>query len=191
MSNNLAYQDELREEIINGKVVAMSPRPSVNHNFVCGNLYVLFANYLKGRSCTPFADGTDLYLSENDVFVPDMMVVCDRDKIKGDGVHGAPDLVVEVLSPSTANRDRGYKMDAYARHGVKEYWIVSPEGKSVEVYRADGARLAFHAAYSVHPDWMLEGMKPEERAAVVTHFQCSLYDDLDISLDDIFSGMLA
>lgn len=191
MSNNLAYQDELREEIINGKVVAMSPRPSFNHNRISSNVFRIFANYLEGKTCTPIADGMDLYLSEDDVFVPDMMVVCDRSKIQWDGVHGAPDLVVEVLSPSTANRDRGYKMDAYARHGVKEYWIVSPESKSVEVYRADGARLVFHVAYSVHPDWMLEGMKPEERAAVVTHFKCSLYDDLDISLDDIFNGMLA
>lgn len=136
------------------------------------------------------AFGTDLYLSEHDRFIPDMMIVCDRDKIKSDGVHGAPDLVVEVLSPSTTSRDRGYKKDLYARCGVREYWIVSPSEKSVEVYQLKDADLALYDVYSVYPDWMLKKMKEEERAAVVTQFQCSLYDDLDISLDDIFSGLV-
>lgn len=119
-----------------------------------------------------------------------MMTVCDRDKIKGDGIHGAPDLVVEVLSPSTTSRDRGYKKDLYARCGVREYWIVSPSEKSVEVYRLKDADLALYDVYSVYPDWMLKKMKEDERAAVVTRFKCSLYDDLEIALDDIFSGLL-
>lgn len=186
MSDNLAYQEERREELINGKVVAMSPRPSVNHNRVAFNIAYLFERYLRGKKCAPFSDGTDLYLTEKDVFIPDMMVVCDQDKIKGDGVHGAPDLVVEVLSPSTMRNDKTYKKDVYAHSGVSEYWIVSPGDKSVEVYRTDGTEFILHDIYTLHPDWMLAKMSEEERAAVETHFKCSLFDDLDISLEDIF-----
>lgn len=186
MSDNLAYQEERREELINGKVVAMSPRPSVNHNRVAFNIAYLFERYLRGKKCTPFSDGTDLYLTEEDRFIPDVMIVCDPDKIKSDGVHGAPDLVVEVLSPSTMRNDKTHKKDVYARCGVREYWLVSPDEKSVEIYRTDGIKFIFHDIYALHPDWQLAQMSEEERAAVVTHFKCSLFDDLDISLEDIF-----
>lgn len=190
MSDNLAYQEEPWEELIDGEVVAMSPRPTFNHNRIASRIYLAFENYLKGKRCTAIADGTDLYLTEKDRFVPDMMVVCDRDKIRRDGVHGAPDLVVEVLSHSTANRDRGYKKEAYAKYGVREYWIVNPTDRSVEVYLLSEGGLVFDHVYSLYPDSVLENMTQEERAALETHFKCSLYDDLDIALDDIFSGLL-
>ena len=186
MSDNLAYQEERREELINGKVVAMSPRPSVNHNRVAFNIAYLFERYLRGKKCTPFSDGTDLYLTENDRFIPDVMIVCDPDKIKNDGVYGTPDLVVEVLSPSTMRNDKTHKKDVYARCGVREYWLVSPDEKSVEVYRTDGTEFILHDIYVLHPGWMLAKMSEEERAALETHFKCSLFDDLDISLEDIF-----
>jgi len=186
MDGNLAYQENRREELIGGKVVAMSPRPSVNHNFVSSNIYTAFSVYLRGKRCTPFADGTDLYLTEDEHYIPDFMVVCDPDKIKSNGVHGAPELVVEVLSPGTVKYDRGYKKEVYAKCGVREYWLVSPGDKTVEVYRTNGAEFVLYDIYAVHPDWQLAQMSEEERAAVVTHFKCSLFDDLDISLEDIF-----
>ena len=190
MNDNLAYQEEIREELIHGEVVAMSPRPMFNHNRVAFRIAHLFENYLRGKRCTAIADGTDLHLTETACCVPDVMVVCDRDKIKADGVHGAPDLVVEVLSPSTANRDRGYKKEVYARCGVREYWIVNPADRSVEIYLSRENDLVFHRVYSIYPDFVLEKMTEQERAQVATHFQCSLYDDLDIALEDIFTGLL-
>ena len=78
----------------------MSP-PSLNHNFISGNIYNIFSNYLRGKRCTPIADGTHLFLTKRERFIPDGMIVCDPDKLRPDGVHGAPDLVIEVLSPST------------------------------------------------------------------------------------------
>lgn len=186
MSNNLAYQEERREELIGGKVFMISPRPSVNHNRVAGSIYNLFSNYLRWRKCEPFADGTDLYLTEDNRFIPDVMIVCDPDKIKSNGIHGAPDLVVEVLSPSTMRNDRGVKKETYAHCGVKEYWLVSPGDRSVEVYRTNGSEFVFHDSYALHSDWELEQMSEEERANLETHFKCSLFDDLDISLEDIF-----
>lgn len=190
MSDNLACQDDFaekrRNELIDGKPVMMSPRPSVTHNRVASNINFVFERYLRGKKCTPFADGTDLYLDGRNLFVPDFMVVCDLDKVKPDGVHGAPDLVAEVLSPSTVRNDKTRKKEAYARCGVQEYWIVSPDEKSVEIYRAGGAGFILREVYALHPDWQLAQMSEEERAALETHFKCSLFDDLDISLEDIF-----
>lgn len=186
MNDNLAYREDRREEKIAGEIVAMSPSPRWNHMAVSGNIYKIFANYLSGKKCTPIQDGFDLYLDDENQFVPDFMVVCDTDKIKPDGVHGAPDLVVEVLSPSTAKNDKGHKKDIYAKCGVKEYWIVSPGDKSVEVYRSDGNNFVLHDVYGLHEAWELAQMSEAERAAVVTRFKCSLFDDLEISLEDIF-----
>ena len=186
MNSNPAYQDELLEEMIDGKIVAMSPRPSFNHNQVSFNIARIFAEYLDGRKCTPIADGMDLYLTEENQFVPDFMVVCDPDKIKPDGVHGAPDLAVEVLSPSTMLRDKTRKKEIYARCGVREYWLVDPISKAIEVYRAKDGEFILHNIYAVHPDWELAQMSEKELAAVETHFKCSLFDDLDIPLDRIF-----
>ena len=185
MNTNLAYQDEFQEELINGEVVAMSPA-ATNHNKIATNIAGIFWNFLKGKKCVPFADGEVVYLTEEDHFIPDFMVVCDPEKVRHDGVHGAPDLVVEILSPGTAHNDRGRKMDVYAKCGVREYWIVSPGEKSVEQYLQDNGRLVLKAVYAIHPEPMLARMSEKERAAVVTAFQCSLFDDLIIQLADVF-----
>lgn len=188
MDDNLAYkyEEEFWDELIDGKLIMMSPRPTVNHNFVSENIHAIFYNYLKGKKCVPFGNGTDLYLTKKDRFV----IVCDIKKIKPNGVYGAPDLVIEVLSPSTAKNDRGYKKSVYEKSGVQEYWIVSPSEKSVEIYRSNGNEFIFHDVYSVYADWMLEQISEAERAAVVTQFKCCLFDDLDISLNDIFYDIL-
>lgn len=190
MANNLAYQEDFeqkrRREIIDGKLVMTSPRPSVNHNRVVGNISWIFQNYLRGRKCEPFSDGVDLFLDEKNQFVPDFMVVCDPEKIHPDGVHGAPDLVVEVLSPSTAKNDKTIKKEAYARCGVREYWLADPENKTVEVYLPAEGRLELHEVYALYPDWQLKQMTEEELAALPKSFQCSLFHDLDILIEDIF-----
>lgn len=192
MSDNLAraYQEETWEELIDGKVVAMSPRPRVNHNWVAENISFLFRTYLKGKKCVPLGDGYDLYLTDQDHFVPDFMVVCDRDKIQGNGVYGAPDLVVEVLSPRTETYDRKHKKAVYEKCGVKEYWLVSPEARSVEQHLLEDGRLVLNEVYAMEPDYMLAKMTEEERAAIPTQFKCSLFDELDIQLEDIFYGLL-
>ena len=110
------------------------------------------------------------------------MIVCDPNKIKSRGVFGAPDLVVEVLSPSTAKNDRGYKKDVYAKYGVKEYWIAVPETKSIEQYLLTYGQLLLNEIYTIPPDYFTE----EECAEFVQEFRCSLYDDLLIKLADIF-----
>ena len=192
MSNNLAYDidNEIPEELLNGRQVMMSPRPAVNHNLISGNIFRIFSLFLKGRTCEAFADGTDVYLTAKDRVIPDAMIVCNPDIVKADGIHGTPDLILEVLSPSTANNDKSYKRDLYERVGVKEYWIVEPSAKSIEVYLLKDGKLALDHVYTVYPDFMLEKMKEEELAEVQTEFKTSLYDDLIIRLEDVFDRIV-
>lgn len=189
MQSDLAYQDEFWSELIHGKLVAMSPA-ATKHNRIGGNIFSIFHWYLKGKSCVPFADGTAVRLSEEDRFIPDFMVVCDRSKIKSKWVEGAPDLVVEILSPSTAKNDRFHKKDVYESSGVPEYWIVSPAERSIEIYLLRDGRYVLENLYTYYPDEELADMTEEEKAEVVTEFRCHLYDDFAIRLDDIFGDLI-
>ena len=163
---NAAFFDEeqIPMELINGKIVMMSPRPRVNHTRVAGTIYRIFSAALKGKRCEAFPDGIDLYLDEKNHFIPDAMIVCDPSQVKGDRIDGAPSLVVEVLSPSTELRDRGVKMRAYAAAGVEEYWLVDVVSKRVEVYRQQDGRLEIQRVYTYYsPEEQKENAeKPEQ-----------------------------
>lgn len=186
MNGNLAYKLEPREEIIGGKVVMMAA-PSSNHNRVAGNIYTIFDLYLDGHICEPFGDHEALFLEEDtEEYQPDMMVVCDPDKVKSKFVVGAPDLVVEVLSNSTARYDRGHKKDVYEKHGVREYWIVDPVRLSVEQYVLSEGKYVLRDVYHKYAPSALAEMKEQDRKSIVTEFRCALFDDLVVPLDRIF-----
>lgn len=182
----LAYKEPVPFEKINGKIVMMSPRPAINHNSVIVNLTHIFTGYLKGKRCRNFSDGVDVHLDENNTFVPDAMIVCNKDIIKSDGIYGAPDLVVEVLSPSTARYDKGMKKDLYEKHGVREYWIISPNDKSIEVYLLKDGRYVLDDVYVVYPDWQWEKMTDEEKSDARLSLKVSLYDDFIIDIREVF-----
>jgi Uma2 family endonuclease len=190
--NNLAYDynDDVWEETLNGKIVAMSPRPATNHNIVSNNISNIFHNYLKGKPCKTFMDGIDVHMTEDDTVIPDALIVCERDKIKPDGIYGAPDLIVEVLSPGTAKRDKGYKKDLYERCGVKEYWIVDISNLSIEVYLINNGKYELDDVYLIYPDYLLKKMKREEKDAIAYEFKTSLFGDLTIKVKDVFDGMI-
>ena len=120
------------------------------------------------------------------------MIVCDRSKIQRNGVHGAPDLVVEVLSPGTARQDRREKKDVYERCGVREYWIVIPKARSIEQYLLEEGKFLLNRIYQWYPAYELDDMELEDRAEAEAQmvFQCSLFPDLDIHLEDIFGDLL-
>lgn len=185
METNLAYELEQREETIGGKVVMMAS-PSLNHNFVAGNIYALFFNYLDGRPCTPFSDNTKVVLADDERYIPDMMVVCDPKKFGDNCVNGAPDLVVEVLSPGTAHNDRGHKKDAYEKYGVREYWIVSPMERSIEQYVLENGAFVLRDVYYHYRAYELEDMTEEEKSEVVTEFHPAIFGDLSVRLSDVF-----
>lgn len=189
--DDLPYQDDyVREELINGEIVAMSPNQTINHHRISDQIFAIFNHYLRGRKCIAFSDGVDLYLGDKDRFIPDMMVVCDQNKIKWDGIYGAPDLVVEVLSPGTAKRDRGIKLQTYQKYGVLEYWIVIPDNRSVEQYLLQDGAFVLNEVYTLYQDYALKKMTPEQKAAALAPIKCSLYDDLEIDIKDIFNGLL-
>jgi Uma2 family endonuclease len=188
--DNLAYQEEYNTELINGHIVAMSPRAIPAHNVVVNNLSRIFGNYLRGKQCICFTD-VDVTLSRKDRFVPDFMVVCDRNKIKPiDGVHGAPDLVVEVLSRSTEKRDRQYKKKAYEEAGVKEYWLVSVVNHSIEMYTLIEGRLELTDVNTEIPDWELDRMSEAEKSEVVSEFSPALFPELVIPIEDVFYNVI-
>lgn len=173
-------------ELLDGEIVYMSPRPSTIHNIAISNISTIFNNYLKGKKCIPFSDGVDVFLDEKNNVIPDFMVVCNSDFVKNAGIYGAPDLVVEVLSPTTAKNDKGYKKKIYGKHGVKEYWIVDTNSKSVEIYLLENGILDLDTIYSIYPDYVLNKMIQEEKDKIVKQFKTSLFDDLLINIEDVF-----
>jgi Uma2 family endonuclease len=183
------FKEKRRCEILNGKIYAMA-RPSINHITVAGNIHRKFGNFLKGKKCRTFMEA-DVHLSADDTVIPDVMIICNKDIIKKNGIHGAPDLIVEVLSPSTAERDISYKKDLYAKHGVKEYWIISTAERSIQVYLLNDGVYKLSKIYQVYEDWYIEGMDEEEIAAIVTEFKLSLdgFEDLIINVEEVFENV--
>ena len=186
MENNLAFREPPRYEIIDGKVVMMAPAVS-NHNRVALNIANIFYNYLEGKPCEFYQDGEGLYLENEQEYIPDGMVVCDPSKDHGDGIYGAPDLVIEVLSPSTARYDRMNKKNAYERHGVREYWIADPANRIMEQYVLEEGKFVLRGIYAQCQEMELRRMTEEEKAGLVTEFQCAVFDDLTVRLDKIFA----
>ena len=183
-----SYKEECNDyELINGQVYMMS-RPSTNHMLIEKNIVTTFQNYLKGKRCIPFNE-VDVFLSDNDNFIPDVIIVCDPEIIEENGIHGTPDLVVEIASPSTARRDRMEKFIAYEKYGVKEYWIISPHEKRVEVYIRKDNKLVLDDVYSIYRDFEWKNLTDEEKSAVKQSIKVSLYDDFYVKLDDIFEDV--
>jgi len=120
------WPDSERWEIIDGVAHAMSPAPSTKHQSVALNFGSLFRQMLSGKPCKPFVAPTDVKLSEQDVVQPDILVVCNPGQITPSHIEGAPDVVVEVLSPNTSTKDLREKKALYERAGVKEYVVVDP-----------------------------------------------------------------
>jgi len=131
------WEDGVRYELIDGVPYMMSPAPSWKHQSISSEFHRQFANFLKGKPCKVLTAPFDVRLNgagDNDdtVVQPDLLVVCDRSKLDEAGCNGAPDMVIEILSPSTARHDRLIKFQQYRQAGVREYWIVDPDTKSVQ-----------------------------------------------------------
>lgn len=141
----LASGEDERFEIIDGEAFLMAP-PNTAHQAVSFEIARQLGNFLEGKKCRAFTAPFGVRLFEKDgdrpedvatVVEPDISVICDPSKIDQRGCKGAPDLIIEILSPSTRRYDRVVKLDLYQRAGVREYWIVNPEDKSVSVMLRD------------------------------------------------------
>jgi Uma2 family endonuclease len=137
----LEWGDNERWEIIDGEAYNMTPAPSRAHQEILGALFNTFYNYLADNSCKVYVAPFDVRLPENqneldviNVVQPDLTVVCDPSKLDEKGCDGSPDLIVEIISPSTAAHDYIRKLALYERCQVPEYWIVHPVDKTVMVF---------------------------------------------------------
>jgi len=175
----LNWPEGERVEIIEGEAVAMSPAPSRQHQRILGELHAAFHQYLKGKTCDVYMAPFDVRLpkgNEKDddirtVVQPDLTVVCDRGKLDDKGCKGSPDLVVEIVSPSSFRHDVLTKLRLYEKAGVREYWIVYPGEKAVVVYKLNAS-----------------GKYGEiEPYAAEDTLKVGIFDDLDIHLETVFA----
>ncbi len=148
----LTWPDEERWELIDGAAYDMSPAPSRRHQEVVGELYRQISNYLLDKPCQVYIAPFDIRLPDVDekaalritdeeietVVQPDIVVVCEKDKLDERGCKGSPDIVIEVLSPWTAKKDMITKYHLYERHGVKQYWIFDPAIDEVVIFKLKG-----------------------------------------------------
>jgi len=140
------WTEDERWELIEGEAYAMSPAPTRTHQTVLLEVVRQIANFLEGKPCQTFVAPFDVRLPEHNeaddeiinIVQPDIVVVCDASKLDEKGCRGAPDWVIEVLSPSTASKDHVRKKSLYERHGVREYWLVHPTDHILTRYLLEG-----------------------------------------------------
>lgn len=130
--------EDQRAELIDGKIYDMAP-PSTKHQIITGEMYAVIRSYIRSQkgSCRPYISPFAVFLNKDDdknYLEPDLSVVCDANKVDDRGCHGAPDWVIEVVSPATQIRDYGVKLFKYRMAGVREYWIINPMKEIVNVY---------------------------------------------------------
>ena len=143
-SDYLTWPDDERWELIDGVAYDMSPAPERRHQGVLAYLASRFVNHFENEACSVYIAPFDVVLPNSEhavkeeesanVVQPDLVVVCDSSKLTTRGCTGAPDFVLEILSPSTAFKDMDDKLHLYERHGVREYWILNPANDTLIVY---------------------------------------------------------
>ncbi|HLA35466.1 MAG TPA: Uma2 family endonuclease [Rhodocyclaceae bacterium] len=138
----VGWPEDVRYELIDGCAYAMSPAPTRRHQDLVLEIARQIANALKGAPCRPYIAPFDVRLPHanevddaiDTVVQPDISVICDPSKLDDRGCRGAPDWIIEVLSPSTAGHDQIVKRALYERAGVREYWLVHPVDNVVTIY---------------------------------------------------------
>ena len=196
--DNPSYKDfnEYSYEIINGKIYAMT-QPNIQHIRITKNIFRQFDRYLDGKQCEAFSDSLAVFYDETNrknYVIPDVMIICNRDIIRFNGAYGPPDLIVEVLSSSTAQNDRTLKKDIYEKIGVKEYWIVDINNRLVEVYLNKDGRFETDRFYLYLTDEeiaenALLPVDDRNKVDYIDSIKVSLYDDLYVKLKDIFNNV--
>lgn len=175
--NSYTYEDYLRinddnqYELIGGELILV-PSPKTRHQRISGRLYRIIADFATKNNLGELLYAPiDVVLSETDKPQPDIMFISNErlDIIAEDNIKGAPDLVIEVLSQSTAKYDRVEKNRMYYKYGVKEYWVVDPEIKVIEVYTAG------------EKNWIIAGTYDNKEV-----LESPLLPGLQINLADVF-----
>ena len=176
----------IKQEKMDGIVYDMSPGPHYRHSIINGNIYSILKNGLKNHICLVFMENLDFkYHPEesDDYVVPDIMIICDKKYLNGGSYSGIPKFIVETLSPSTALRDKTTKKDAYEKAGVGEYWIVSPYGKTVEIYYLENGK------YMLKHHFILQDDREDDHYNADTVISLTAFPDIRMKLADIFESM--
>lgn len=175
----LLWHFEERLELIKGKIFKMSPAPNTRHQRIStelqGNLYA----FLKNQPCNLFSAPFDVRLFDSkksavayrDIYTvvqPDLCVVCDNKKLDEKGCLGAPDLIIEILSPGNSKKEKDNKFDLYQENGVREYWLVDPADNTVYAYVLNG-------------EGIYVGLKPATET-----LRSTIFPGLEINVEDIF-----
>ncbi len=176
--NYLTWPENERWELIDGIAYDMTPAPSRFHQKILGDLHRQFSNYLNGKTCEVYPAPFDVRFAEKNardedidtVVQPDIVVVCDKSKLDDRGCIGAPDLVIEILSPATAAKDMKEKFALYEKHGVFEYWLVQPLDKTVMVFKSCEDKKFGKPDIYIYED----------------EIKVSIFDDLTIDLKAVF-----
>lgn len=145
-------REPVKTEKIDGVIYNMSPSAGFMHSQINGNIYHAIKRQLKNSVCVVSIENLDLYLSDDEYLIPDIMLICDRQRIKNDKYKGVPRFIAETLSPGTALRDRTIKLEKYAKLGVDEYWIVLPKERAVEIYYLEDGRYQLKESYILEED---------------------------------------
>ena len=168
----------------------MAPAANPTHGSIIGRLYMFIGTYLDAKNAGyVFVDDVDVYLKDGPLFKPDLIVVLEENADIIDwykGIYGAPDMVVEVLSKSTRKNDLTIKKDAYEANGVREYWIVDPWAKIIDVYLLREGKYYLDDEYILFDDDDLELMTDAEKAEIKNEVPVSILDGLKVPLKYIF-----
>ena len=147
-SDYITWDDDQRWELIDGVPYLMSA-PNRAHQTILGRLHLKIGTFLEGKHCEVFFAPFDVRLNfdtlDNTVVQPDLMIVCDHSKLDDAGIKGPPEMVVEILSPSTSKYDKTLKYETYLKTGIPEYWILDPKTKTLIINLLD------KGAYISHP----------------------------------------
>lgn len=160
--------DGQRAELVDGRMYMMAP-PSTTHQKLSGEIFTDINSYIRSKKgpCKVFAAPFAVFLDNDETYVePDISVICDDDKIDNKGCHGAPDWIVEIVSPSSKRMDYYIKLTTYRLAGVREYWVIDPQKESIVVY--DMANDSGPTLYTFSDI-----------------IKVNIYDDLDIDFNEI------
>lgn len=167
-------------ELIRGKIYKMSPAPSLKHQRLEGLLHIQLADFFSNHSCVLWMAPTDVYLihegedyrNTRNVVQPDLLVVCDKTKLHSFGCVGAPDLIIEILSPSNSRKDIRLKHELYEEYGVKEYWMVQISDRMFIVNVLENGKYVTQRPYTVG-----DVISPRQ------------FPDLKVDLEELFRGI--
>ena len=181
----LAELERKKDEKIDGVIYDRSRSPNFKHGIINNNINRMIGYHLKDSMCLVFMENLDFkyHPDTNDDYVcPDIMVVCDRKRLKGGAYSGVPKFIAETLSPSTAKKDKTVKKEIYEQAGVEEYWIVSPQG-SLEIYYLEDGKYVLDQSYILQDD------QEEEDYNAETAIALKAFPQVVITLAEIFQGL--